>query len=475
MKRLAEIRARLAELKEELSALAGKPELVEEEEVRMTAGLAEWDQLTEEAKPLEEREAQLERVKTASVKESNIERGDGAGDGETRDNRGRKEQLADLYNVDQIRASMYGKAPGALSAELRSRAMTAVEKAPEHMTHEHRESATKLLNPLNDPKGEIAEHILRTGSPEYHEAFFRYMQGDTRAAMTLTGANGGYLVPFTLDPTIILTNNGATNPFRAISTIKTITTDDWNGVTSAGVTAEWLAEATEAADASPTFTQPTITPAKGAAWVQASLEVTMDSGVASEIGMLIADAKDRLEATAFAVGTGSGQPQGVVTGVAAVTASRVAGSSGAGGAATYVVADVYALQNALPPRYRPNSSWVAEQTTLNATRQFATGSGPQHAFWTDLGPAIPSQLLGRPVYESSAMDNTIVSGSNDDVLLIGDFRAGYYVVDRVGVSILFENLVKGSNRRPTGEVGWFAYWRVGGGVVDANAFRLLRL
>jgi predicted phage gp36 major capsid-like protein len=43
------------------------------------------------------------------------------------------------------------------------------------------------------------------------------------------------------------------------------------------------------------------------------------------------------------------------------------------------------------------------------------------------------------------------------------------------MTVQFEPLVKGANQRPTGEVGWFAHWRVGGGVLDANAFRLLRV
>ncbi|HEY3260792.1 MAG TPA: phage major capsid protein, partial [Pseudonocardiaceae bacterium] len=122
-----------------------------------------------------------------------------------------------------------------------------------------------------------------------------------------------------MDPTVILTNAGSANPFRAISTIKTIGTDDWNGVTSAGVNAEWTAEGVEAADASPGFGQPKITPKKADAWVFGSYEVLADSGFASELGRLLADAKDRLEAAAFATAnTGATIPRGVVAAVGAV-------------------------------------------------------------------------------------------------------------------------------------------------------------
>jgi predicted phage gp36 major capsid-like protein len=41
--------------------------------------------------------------------------------------------------------------------------------------------------------------------------------------------------------------------------------------------------------------------------------------------------------------------------------------------------------------------------------------------------------------------------------------------------MVYEPLVKGANGRPTGEAGWFAYWRVGSDVVNADAFRLLNI
>ena len=145
-----------------------------------------------------------------------------------------------------------------------------------------------------DPRSEAAEWVITSSDRVYEAAFSKLIRhprdgflrlsdaeraaysraNETRAAMSLTGANGGFLVPFTLDPAVIISNTGvAGNPIRQIARTERVTTDDWNGVTSAGVTAEWLAEAAEAADASPTFTQPTITVHKAAAYLQASIEV----------------------------------------------------------------------------------------------------------------------------------------------------------------------------------------------------------
>ena len=119
--------------------------------------------------------------------------------------------------------------------------------------------------------------------------------------------------------------------------------------------------------------------------------------------MLFADARDRLESTAFAVGTGSTQPYGIVTELQLVTASRVsATTNGAFGAV-----DIFAVDNALGPRWRNNASWVGNKAYWNRTRQFASGSGPQYAFWTDFGGGRPPSLIGYPVYESSAMQSTL--------------------------------------------------------------------
>src|SRR5207302_1890286 len=60
---------------------------------------------------------------------------------------------------------------------------------------------------------------------------------------------GGFLVPPSLDPTVILTNAGTINSWRQLADVKQTATQTRKGVSSAGVTAEWTAEAAEAAGA----------------------------------------------------------------------------------------------------------------------------------------------------------------------------------------------------------------------------------
>jgi HK97 family phage major capsid protein len=247
--------------------------------------------------------------------------------------------------------------------------------------------------------------------------------------------------------------------------VKQTTSNTWNGVTSAGVNAAWLTEGSTVTDGSPTVGNIAITPQKAAAWVFGSYEVLEDTDFGQQLPRLLADAKDRLEEAAFATGAGTGGvPQGVITGATTVVTT----------ATTLVVAvgDIYATQGALPPRFRnaPGCAWVANVAQINRTRQLDTAGGA--SFWTNLGRGAPETLLGAPIYESTTMDPALAVGTK--LMVFGDYGQ-YYIVDRVGVSLVYEPLVKASGGNlPTGQAGWFMFWRVGAQVAVPNAFRVMQ-
>ena len=486
MTRIEQLRQRLAELDAECIRLADIPDISPEDDAKLTEHVAERQTVAAELAPLQVRATQLEAIRNATV--------GGTGDGPAlnRDVHVKARTADDIFALD--RSAFWGKEVDEVDSDLNGRAMKAVETA-RGLDDDNKEA---LIRRLEAETGNVkidedfrfrglAEHILRTGSPEYRTAFRKYLRGDSgswtnaeRASMSLTAANGGSTLPYLLDPSIILLNAGNVNPFRQIATIKSGNQNVWHGVSSAGVTAEWLAEASEAADGSPTVALITITAYKGSAWIQATTEFYEDGNIDAEIGMLVADAKSNLEATAFATGNGTTQPQGIVTALGLVTASRLSGTSLTGGIAsnaTLAIADIYAMDNDLSPRYRPNASWVGNKTILNSIRRLGEGSAANNStFWQDLGGGLPSQLIGYNVYQSSAMDSSVVSGSTDDVLVLGDFR-NYFIYDRIGVQIAFEPMVKGAAFRPTGHVGWWAHWRTGAGASteQSAAFRMLRL
>lgn len=432
------------------------------------ADLARAEAIDAELVKINERAARLEAVQTSERFERIA--GDQRDTGPTIHKRSADRDLYDLTGASRSLSDH----------DLVERAITAVERSHERaFTDSQREAVTELLERNTRYTPKIAEYVLMTGSPDYAHEFETFVktQGRSfgpnleRAAMSLTTAFGGAMVPYTLDPSVMITNNGVANPMRQLARTETIAgSNEWRGVTSAGVNAEWLGEGAEAADASPNdFAQPIIGTFKGTAYLFGSYEVLADSGFATQVQSLIGDAKDRLEGTAFTLGNGTTQPQGWVTGKVAA-----GGLTNSATTDVFAVADVYNTQQALPPRFRnANAAWQGNLNILNRIRQFDTAGGS--ALWAQLGAGTPPVLMGSPVYETSDMDGVINATQENYVLGYGNFREAYIIVDRVGVEVYYDNMVLGANRRPTGQAGFFAFWRTGGRLVVPSAVALLNV
>lgn len=291
-----------------------------------------------------------------------------------------------------------------------------------------------------------------------------------RAMAEGTGSAGGYMVPLALDPAIMLTSAGSNNPLRQIARVVQTVSNSWTGVTSAGATAEWKAEAAQAADGSPTLANPVIPVYFGDSFVPYSFEVGMDAvGFAEELQMVLVDAADQLQATAYTTGTGSAQPTGIITGL--VGSGSIVNSAGAD---VFAKADVYAVQNALPARFSARAEWCANIAVINLMSQMETTAGAR------LFPELADdRLLGKPMNELSNMDGVINAAAENYVLLYGDFQAGFVIADRIGATIelipqLFQQTTAGTGvGRPTGQRGALLWFRTGSDSVVDNAFRLL--
>ena len=459
--RAEEIRSRMTGLQSDIDALE-QAEENEENHERLDALLDEHDTLATELEPLAAREARVADLRARHRQEENNEPTEiGAPEVITRSNRNPFDDL------DSVRTHLLPP------SEVISRAEMAIEQYAERKDHwaldpSGAEQATNLIRKRGKQFGKaLSEQILVSGSPEYLAAFEQYLSDpggfSTRAALSLTPANGGYLVPFTLDPTIILTNAGSANPYRQIANVKTTTTNNWNGVTSAGVSATWTAEGVEATDNTPTVGPLVITPQKATAYLFGSFEVLEDSDFASQLPGLLRDAKDRIEETAFAVGTGTGQPKGVIP---AGTSQNRAGTATSGP----VAQDIYALQAALPARFRGPGSrnvWLGNLAVINSLRNVPSFTGSTTSIVND--NTDPPTLLGKPFLESTSILGVFTTGSKVLAYLDGN---QYYIVDRVGMSVVYDPVVLGSNRIPTGQGAWYAFWRAGADAAVATAIRV---
>lgn len=346
-----------------------------------------------------------------------------------------------------------------------------------------------------DPQGIDARYIAAVGDSAYFSAFGKMVtdpqfghlrftpqevsavQATTaveyeRALNITTGSAGGFALPFTLDPSVILSSNGVLNPIRQVARVFTIATNQWKGVSSDGVTAAYVAEAAVSTDNSPTLAQPTLTAAQGRAWIPFSIELAQDwPQLSQELVRLVTDGRDTLDATQFLTGTGTNAPLGILTigtAGALTTTQRVLTDV----VATLDVDDVWDLKgNLTNTRFAGNAQFAGNSAMIDRIYRF-TPSGS-----TTEPQAMPTRegaLCGKPVVEWSTMVNTTTTASK--VLIFGDWQH-FLVGDRLGMSAELIPHIFGAaqGNLPTGQRGLFCYWRTGTVVSAVNAFRYLEV
>jgi HK97 family phage major capsid protein len=481
---LQDMDAQMRTLRSQLRDIGQLPNPSDDDLVWQGTIIKEHDALDEIAEPHRKRAADLERISKRAQDPENREepqskipsmRGSNGPDLVVRDNRD------PLEDMGRVRSNLVGP------KELSARALNLIEadnkRSRWQLPDEKAEAASRRAE--EDPR--IARHMLLTGGEEYRDAFRAYLQDplgeDNRMrAINLTNASGGYLLPYVLDPTIVLTNNASANPFRRISRVVQTTSSAWQGVNSAGVNAALVAETATAADGAPTdFAQIQVAPKKFAAWVLATYEAADDTNFGEQLPGLFGDAKDRIESAYFATGSGTNAPLGAEAALAA--GSRVAPTTtGTAFNGTGAIPDVYNLQAALPPRFRQSTkaAFVGNLVTLNKVRALDLYGGG--SFWANLTSDTPASLLGQPVYEASDLNATMTgtsaaSGTASTTLMFADWNQ-FIIADRVGVSMLYDPMIKGTGANaqlPAGEAGWYMFWRTGSTTGTTAGFRYLTI
>jgi HK97 family phage major capsid protein len=425
---------------------------------------SEWNRLNE---LLDEFEARRERIAEFAGSRRNLESGDGA----------------DFKHDPGLRAVRDEDLPPHIR-DSRDEALRANERAV-FLPEGSREHMERELRADDDPEARLARYTVQTSNRDYFTAFARWFNDpisgphtwspDERHAVRqvqmlqrglslISGGVGGFLVPYELDPSILISSVGAVDPMRKISRVVTSAYNVKSFVSSLGVTSHWYADEAQISDDSPALLQPTITCRKAAAFVPVSFELFEDSDISTQIGGVFADSKAVEEARVFTLGNGSTEPKGIITAISAVGGSTIATATN-----TVAVADAYNNQNALPPRWRANAKFAANLGIINAFRQLPQATGLNYSIVND--STTPPTMLGWQVRENSNMDGTLTASAADYGLISGDFNQ-FAIVDRVGTSIEFIPILVGANQRPTAQRGFLMHWRVGSDALIPDAFRL---
>lgn len=459
-------------LVDELKALAAKPDATAEDEARADKALEEigsFDVKIERAKKIQKVEKAEELREVAEA----IERGEAT-------IHAPQFMRRVETDIDVMRS---------LPSEQRDAALKTLEvQRHTNLSDAQLAQVERLVRAENGNTDgtKIAKRLLVTERPAYRSAFVkvfhalgtepgfdddeRRAMSEFRAAALSPDSAGGFGVPVLIDPTIILTAQGSSNAVYNAARKVTITTDEWRGVSSAGVSWSWDGEAGTVSNDAPTLAQPAVPVHKAQGFIPYSIEIGMDyPNFAAEMSRLLVSGYMELLSQAMIVGTGSSQPTGIAVALNATSSEVLPTTDGAFGAV-----DVYALWDALPERFRANARWLSSTDTMNDIRRFASGSNNSDAnFSVNITQEAIPRLFGREYMTSEYMADFTGTTGQSDYLIVGDFDH-YLVAARAGMNIeLVPMLFDVTNNRPTGQRGWYAWARVGADSIVDNAFRML--
>lgn len=310
---------------------------------------------------------------------------------------------------------------------------------------------------------------------EYTEAFKSWFKRETvQAALTKgTDAEGGYLAPVEWDRTIqqrLVT----LSPMRDIAQVQEIGGNGFRKlVNTSGFGSGWVGETAARPQTSTGQLQPLdFTTGELYANPAASQQMLDDAVIDLEqwIASEVETEFSLQEGLAFVAGDGVNKPRGFLTYATGGTAAAVhpAGSIpvvAASSATAITVDNMIDLVYALPQQLSQDARFVMNRNSLASARKLKDDNG-NYLWEPSVQAGSPSQLLGYPVTEMAAMPTP---AANALPVAFGDFRRGYLIVDRQGVRVLRDAYTN----KPF--VHFYTTKRVGGGVIDPNAIRILKM
>lgn len=341
------------------------------------------------------------------------------------------------------------------------------------------------LNAIN--AGQSVSSSALPADPEYSRTFnsyFRRGEGDeflrnanatgeraaVHAAMSVgTAADGGYLAPTEWDRTIIQAQRSI-SPMRRLATVQPTSVGAYSKLWNTDTYGSgWVGE-TAARPQTTTTTLAPITFAAGEIYANPAVtQRLLDDAALNMEDWLKNSVREefaRQENIAFIAGNGVNKPAGFLT----FAEGGVNEASHPGGAidvttAAITVDALIDFMYGLPAPYRANASWLMSSLTAAFLSKMKDGDG--QLIWREsLIVGQPATLLGRPVEIDEGMP---APTTGQLPIAFGDFKAGYLINDRIGTRVLRDPYTN----KPY--VMFYVTKRVGGGVLDPTAIRVLKL
>jgi HK97 family phage major capsid protein len=313
---------------------------------------------------------------------------------------------------------------------------------------------------------------------EYAKAmntYMRYGNDDGQVTKSLfvgSDADGGnWIAPPTVSGNIV-NRVLETSPIRDVANVVTISTASLKIPENPNEFAGgWVAEtASRSQTATPVVAMKEIIAAELFAQPAVSQQMLEDSAINVEswVGQMAGDKLSRIENTGFVLGSGVNQPRGILSYPANSNGDGTNKwgeiqqvGSGTSGAFTY--AGLINLIVSIKDAYQSRAAFLLRRTSV-AKIMLLTDSNGRYIFQPILsGDFNNTPLLG---YKMKYANDMPAPAAGSLSLAFGDFKAGYFIVDRVGISLLRDNLTA----KPF--VLFYFRKRTGGAVVDYDAIKL---
>lgn len=195
--------------------------------------------------------------------------------------------------------------------------------------------------------------------------------------------------------------------------------------------------------------------------VLASVEFLQDTSIsaAQVIGSALGTRIGRITNRHFTVGTGAGQPNGIVT------AAAVGVTGAAGQTTTVTVEDLIDLEHSVDPDYRNNARWMFHDQTLREIKKLRDESGGsagtgQFIWQAGLAVREPDTILGYPYIINQHVPVMAASARS---IVFGDLSK-YKIRDVREITLLRLDERFADNH----QVAWLSFSRHDGDLVDAG-------
>lgn len=363
-----------------------------------------------------------------------------------------------------------------------------VEKAAAHMDEIKRRLDEIEAKQNRPPRASADGDPVKSEHKEAWEKWLRKGKGEEelrsleqKALNVTTDGDGGYAVPEQVDREI-LSLMQTFSPMRSVARVITVGTPDYKKlVNKHGAAYGWVDED----DARPETNTPTlaqVAAVMGEIYANPAATQTMlddvffnaESWLAEELSEAFALG----EGASFVTGNGTKRPKGFLDYMMASTKDGVRAfgtiqyvPTGADGAFKTTSAtvnpadDLLDLIHAMKGGNRQGAVFMMNSATLGAVRKWKDNDGA-YIWRPGIEAGQPSNLLGYPVVENEDMPDI---GSGTTPIAFGNFRRGYYIVDRIGIRSLRDPYTN----KPY--VQFYTTKRVGGMLVDSEAIKVLKM